>query len=245
MKTRINRITHWLRILILGEEGMPWFFPVFGAVLLSVAANLTYDLLKEMGGLLAAVLGITVFLVLAGFIIAWFDWYRRKEKEKPDPRLADMPHPSKHKALIVLISRSETAIKAIDHHLPTLQHCWLITTPETTGLAGDLQKHYVSTESLKLFPRGIPDEYSTQRCYELVLDIRREALHFGLTPAEIIADITGGTKPMTTALVLACVAQRHEMPLHLQHVPTRFETIDGKRQPVGPLEPIEIIVGAN
>ena len=43
----------------------------------------------------------------------------------------------------------------------------------------------------------------------------------GISAPSIIADITGGTKPMTTALVLACL--NGEPPLDLEHVPTRFE----------------------
>lgn len=236
----MTRWTRYVKALVQIEEGMPWFFPVFGAILLSIFANLLYDLLKDHGGI-----GVAALLLLGIFLLAVLSigiYTRRLEaRRKENLQPIDKPHPSPHKGLVILVSNEPVVRKAIDYHLPILQHCWLITTPQTASLGATVQNAYLGR--VNCYPRGIENELDSEGCYHLVSAIYAEAERMGLAAQDIIADITGGTKPMTAALVLACL--RGEPPLDLQHVPTRYETVDGKRQPTAPLDPIQIVIRRN
>ena len=64
---------------------------------------------------------------------------------------------------------------------------------------------------------------------------RQEATRLGLAPDDVIADITGGTKPMTMGMIVACLEGGHP----IEHVPTAFNAAG---QPTGPLPPIQIVV---
>lgn len=233
----MSRWTRYFKALVQIEEGMPWFLPVFGAVLLSIFANLAYDLLKAYGGLVAAGIVLGLIVGVATLMIALYDFQRRQQaKQNLEP--LDKPHPQPRKGLVILVSNAPVVKKAIDYHLPALEYCWLITTPQTATLGANIQTEYDGR--IKCFPRGIENELDSEGCYHLVSAIYDEARRSGLQTAEMIADITGGTKPMTTALVLACVS--HEPPLDLQHVPTKYQTVDGKRVYTDPLDPIQIVI---
>jgi hypothetical protein len=64
---------------------------------------------------------------------------------------------------------------------------------------------------------------------------QREASRLGISPKQVIADITGGTKPMTMGMIVACL----EGDYPIEHVPTAFNAAG---QPTGPLPPIQIRV---
>ena len=69
-----------------------------------------------------------------------------------------------------------------------------------------------------------------------VLDIyQREASRQGISSKQVIADITGGTKPMTMGMIIACLQGDYS----IQHVPTAHNATG---QPTGPLPPIQIRV---
>jgi hypothetical protein len=82
--------------------------------------------------------------------------------------------------------------------------------------------------------RGLQDEYDAKECYAIIQGIyRSEVARFGLEPKDVIADITGGTKPMTMGMILACI--EGEYPV--EHVPAVYdENLRAHR----PLDPIEI-----
>jgi hypothetical protein len=68
------------------------------------------------------------------------------------------------------------------------------------------------------------DRYDSQGCYRTVLQIyREEAPRHGLAPQDVVADITGGTKPMSLGMVVACLTGGYP----IEHVPTAFDA-DGR-----------------
>lgn len=80
--------------------------------------------------------------------------------------------------------------------------------------------------------------YATRECYEIVRKILEvDGPAIGLAGNEIAADITGGTKVMTAAMVLACDDAKADV---LEHVPATFQ--DGK--PLYALTPIQIVIGS-
>ncbi len=234
----MNQWIRYLKTLLQNENETPWAIPVFGAVLLSVFANLAYDFFKEFGGIIAAAILLSLFFIAGIALVALFEYQRQRRRQSLKP--IDKPRPAKHKGLIILVSSAPVVKKAIAYHLPELEYCWLITTPQTAVLGAEIQKEFL--DRVKCVPRGIENELDSEGCYHLVAAIYQEAPRLGLSPSSIIADITGGTKPMTTALVLACL--NGEPPLDLEHVPTHYEMKDGKRVYTEPLDPIQIEIKA-
>ncbi len=146
---------------------------------------------------------------------------------------SNLPHPDKHRGLIFLFSREETLRAAIQCHQPVLEHCWLLVTPQMQERAAQFASAFTG---LDVTLCAIGDHYDANACYRTVRDVyRRKALRVGIPPEQVIADITGGTKPMTMGVVVACM----EGGYPIEHVPTAF---DAAGQASGPLPPIQIVI---
>jgi len=212
---------------------VPWFGPVVSAVLVALLVNILTEALTAWGGLWLG-WGAVAILVLTtvAFVYAYTVSESRRRGRGLGP-LAAFPHPERHRGLIFLFSREDTLREAIQYHQPTLEHCWLLVTPEMRDRATSVMSHFPNL-SFTLHPLG--DRYDSQACYQTVLDIyRRGASRQGIPPKQVIADITGGTKPMTMGMIVACL----EGDYPIEHVPTAF---DAAGQPTGPLPPIQIRV---
>ena len=212
---------------------VPWFGPVISAVLVALLVNILTEALTAWGGLW---LGWMVIAVLALATLAFVYAYAASESRRRTRGLGpvvDRPNPPKGRGLIFLFSREDTLREAISYHRPALSHCWLVVTPEMQERAAGVVGHYPEL-SFTLHP--LADRYDSQGCHQIVADIYRdEALRRGFAPQEVIADITGGTKPMTLGMIVACLEGGHP----IEYVPTAY---DAARQPTGPLPPIQIVV---
>ena len=230
--------TKYVRIPFLRAlSEVPWFGPVVSAVLLAMLVNLLTDALTTWGGLW---LGWVVIGVLALSAVAFVYAYHVSESRRRarDLEPIDMPNPDKHRGLIFLFSREDTLREAIQYHQPALEHCWLLVTPEMQPQAQAAMGHF---PDVRFAIHPIPDRYNTQACYQDVRHIyEQDALRLGIAPQEIIADITGGTKPMAMGMIVACL----DGSFPIEHIPTAYDVAG---QPTGPLPPIEIRVqrGAN
>ncbi len=99
---------------------------------------------------------------------------------------------------------------AIDHHLvpdaegqPQLKVCWLVASDEGLPVALALRERYKSR--CRVLVRQVHQAFDVQETYEAIQDIYlNQAPAQGLTPQQVIADFTGGTKMMTAGMVLAC-----------------------------------------
>ena len=212
---------------------VPWFGPVVSAVLVALLVNILTEALTAWGGLW---LGWGAVAVLALATVAFAHAYTVSESRRRGQGLgpiAALPNPQKHHGLIFLFSREETLREAIQYHQPKLEHCWLLVTPEMRERAAKALGNFPDL-SFTLHP--LIDRYDSQACYQTVLDIyQREVSRRGISPKQVIADITGGTKPMTMGMIVACLEGNHP----IEHVPTAF---DAAGQPTGPLPPIQIRV---
>lgn len=219
-----------------------WFGFVLSALLLAAAVNIGTSLVLDLTGpgwtlvlLVAAAFGTLVFA-------NYYFHRRRKELMEEGKRiLGERPAPEQRKGLIVMVTRAPTARKAIDYHLPELEHLWLVTTPEMRSAANDLRTFVEGYEANDKKRKGhileLDQEYDANQCYYLVRSVYEEgAAAAGLVPKDVIADMTGGTKPMTAGMVLACI----DVNASLEHVPTKFT---GAGQPSLPLDPIEVLFG--
>jgi hypothetical protein len=138
----------------------------------------------------------------------------------------DEERPAKYRGLILLVGigrpgedpMSQSAGHAITYHVSLnrqevgLEHCWLIASageqgsvPVAQTLQTVCQKRFgVETEILT-----VANPFNVQETYEVVQHIYRSLLPIvGLTEQEVIADFTGGVKPMSAGMILACGQHR-------------------------------------
>ena len=213
-----------------------WFGPLISAVVISLAITMFYDLLKKIGGFTGTGLTLVVMIFVIFGVVSLHDFFKRKKKSEVAARIFDKPNPPRYKGLILMVSTLAIAREAVEYHKGVLMYCWLVTTPEMNSQADKL-KEELEGQVTGVIIRPIKDKYDTRGCYDLTMDIfLNEALRLGLDPHEVIADITGGTKPMTVAMLLAVL----EGKFALEHIPTEFNKATGK--PIGPLPPIQISV---
>ncbi len=216
----------------------PLFF-IFGAVALAVLGNVFTDLVKLYFGSeprqLWLILGVAAGLLGVVVALAYsFGAIRARRTAAAGYAVVNQPQPRRYRGLIVFVSLAQRAHleKALQYHGEQLERVWLIATKEAKGLAQELQAEYVTaTRTLTLVP--LENEWDLQAVQNVIEAIYREQLG-DLTEAEVIADFTGGTKPMTVGMIFACLSPAR----HLQYVPARY----AEGEPV-PLEPVEYFLG--
>ena len=192
------------------SRSIPLF--IIGTAALALGLQALYDFANNpsqfQGGYWIAI----AFLVIAIAIIThswrkshWIGWVGIREELKPNPR----------KGLIVLVGPTEASAPAsIDYHLPALQFCWLIATVESLKTATKLYDDY-REKAPQIYwgaPNYVVDPDQIQSTYDMVVKILEvEAVNAGIKSSDLIADMTGGTKPMTTGMGLACLARNLDM----------------------------------
>lgn len=100
---------------------------------------------------------------------------------------------------------------ALRHHCTNDRqtHCWLVMQETVEALEENFRRlsQAISDQGLNArthrfyIPR--PDAEATYEAVRTILE--REALEEKLEPGQVIADLTGGTKPMTAGMVLAAI----------------------------------------
>ena len=102
---------------------------------------------------------------------------------------------------------------AIEYHLgnkeaggESLRVCWLIATAGEKGslpVAQEVRARYRDHCTVKI--KLVHDAFGIKETHRVVHTIyTQEAAEYDLDPNQIIADFTGGTKPMSAGMVLAC-----------------------------------------
>ena len=217
---------------------VPWFGPVVSAVLVALLVNIFTEALTAWGGLWLAWI-VVAALVVATVVFVYA--YAISESRRPAQglgTLTDLPHPEQYRGLISLFSREDTLREAIRYHQPVLEHCWLLVTPQMRERALRFESEF---PELKFTPYPLADHYDSQGCYRAVVKIFQEdAARLGMAPRQVIADITGGTKPMTLGMAMACLEVEPAYPM--EHVPTVFDATENATKP---LPPIQILVQRN
>lgn len=214
-----------------------WFGFVLSTLLMAAAVNIGTSLLLEWTGpaltLLALLLASLTTVVFANYYVH----VRRRQLIEAGPRIfAEEKHPTPRKGLIWMVTPAPTVRKAVEYHKAELRHVWLITTPEMTEHTQELGR-YLEDHAINAHEKKLERAYDAKSCYDVVRHIFEvDALEVGLSQADLIADMTGGTKPMTAGMVLAC----NDLNAALEHVPTQFSR---DNQPIIPLDPIEIPFG--
>ena len=209
---------------------IPWLGPVISAILIALAVNIATEALTTWGGLAMAWVTVGV-LAIATVVLVYA--HGRIARSRPTGPLPGKENPDPAPGLIFMLSSADTLNAAIQYHGAALQHCFLIVTREREDEAAAAIARF---PELRFSVHALPDLYDSQGCYEIVRHIcRQEAPRLGLDPHAVVADITGGTKPMTLGMIVACL----EGGCPMEHVPTHY---DAAGQYVGPLPPIQIDV---
>ena len=185
---------------------------IIGTAALSLGFQAMYDFANEItndkGGYWLAIAS-----VLLALVVVYISWKRQTTIGRVD--IEEEYQPSKRKGLIILAGPTEASTPhAIEYHLGTLEYCWIIATSDSINTASAMADRY-RTEVPLIFwgePNYIVDPDQIQDTYDLVYRIaEEEAKEIGISSTQIIADITGGTKPMSTGMGMACLARDMDM----------------------------------
>lgn len=184
---------------------------------ISLGSSFVSGIIKEVIGN-ERIVQILWAISLFGFLFLFYLWWIGRRQS-----LVLVPkdqQPEKHRGLIVLVGTGrpgedpleQSAWDAIKFHLSErpgelgLQRCWLIATSGERGslpiaqkLKPECQKKRVQTEI-----KTISDPFDLQQTYDVVQEIYKEAKKAGLPETDLIADFTGGVKPMSAGMLLAC-----------------------------------------
>lgn len=183
-----------------------------GLLVVGIWSNLVYDLLNVPDQIIIVAwrpMLMSVLLTSLAYLLYWIDYRRRQtvQAEVDESRLAPP-----HDGLIWFLGpgRFDHLLFALKHHLKGggARHCWLVM--QNT----ELVRQAFSQLSQQLLEEGVPthlhpvyiEELEVQAAYQAVRTIfTREAKEEGLVSSQVIADITGGTKPLTAGMVLAAL----------------------------------------
>lgn len=190
------------------DRSLPLF--LLGTATVTLLLQGIYDYANEpgvwKGGYWLALL--MLFVTLGILVRAW-----RKRPGRVDIREKQLPRPRRGLILLAGPQKASNPV-ALEHHLDSLTHCWIIATPESAGTAATLFKEYGDRIDIRYGADYTVDPEEFAPTYDIVMRILgQEMRQYGLGMTEIIADITGGTKPMTSGMALACVAY---------HVPMQY-----------------------
>lgn len=212
-----------------------WFSFVLTAILLASLVNVATSVLIEVTGTIITLIAMA-FVTLAVVVYANVYAYRVHDWTlKGKQIIGEHKSPAPCRGLILMVTHAPTMRKAIDYHTAALKDLWLIVTPEMESAANDLRE-LARQNQVNCHTEELTEPFDANACYHLVKRIYEEqVLALNLPRSAVIADMTGGTKPMTAGMVLAC----SNLGARLEHVPAYFA--DGKA--LVPLDPIEIILG--
>lgn len=132
------------------------------------------------------------------------------EKERRPPRF---------RGLILLVGTGQSkkgpldqsALDAIKYHLRALEYCWLIGSGGEHGSREPVDLLLAECEHMGVSATAhyVDDPFSVQESFALVNKLYSEDIReAGLREDEVIADLTGATKPMSFGMLLACSINR-------------------------------------
>ena len=211
----MKRRAEFLDVLLRGAGPSPELLGAFalGLLVVGLLGDVTYDLLTAPADSLSiAWRPLVAALILTG--LAYLLYRHDRQRGRVVRAMVDESRLAPpHAGLIWLFGpgQFEHLVFALKHHQRGggAAHCWLVMQEDFPpvkerfgALSQQLAEERVTTRLHPVYVRQ-PD---VQAAYEAVREVfEREAAEEGLAPEEIIADITGGTKPLTAGMVLAAL----------------------------------------
>ncbi len=184
---------------------------IIGTAALTLVLQAIYDFTNEPGQWQGG-----YWLALASLVVA-VTALVISSLRRPVPGRVDLSEelkPTARKGLILLVGPTLGAAPAsIGYHRAVLEHCWVVVSKAALPTAVSLEKQFAGSRlQLHHGSQYVVDEDEIESTYDLIVHIiNNEAPQYGLTTADLIADITGGLKPMTAGMTLACLARRCDM----------------------------------
>ncbi len=199
-------------LLTLGSRPAPELLAVFAAGLLAVSlfSNWAYDVLTS--GLVFRSAGTAWSLGATGLLlaVAFLLWQHYLAGLRVATLVEEQSTMEAYPGLVWVLSPGsiEAPMLAIQHHLPRLERLWVIITAGDEAVAATLEALHgeiakagwsFTTEIVEV---PAPDMQATHAAVERIY--RERVPGARLSPAETAADITGGLKPMSAGMALAC-----------------------------------------
>ncbi|MCX9011178.1 MAG: hypothetical protein OIN66_08655 [Candidatus Methanoperedens sp.] len=190
-----------------------WTF--YSAIVLGVFVNYLYEILH----LNLYWLIVFILLIISIPLILFLHMRKRYFKEIDFGKHLENPLPKKE--LIILVSREDHAMHSIKYHKDQgkLEHVWLLPSSDAEkerfgGSSRDTANKIIEACNKLGVKAEIAQEVSpadAQDTFDVVRRIYRNASTYGMNPIDIGADFTGGTKPMTLGMIMACLPPEREL----------------------------------
>lgn len=205
---------------------------VFLAVLGNAVWQIALDFFMQLTGgnttLAALQIAVGSLLIFSFSVLLFARGLRRME-----PQILPGAHtPSKHRGLILLVSREATCRVAIEYHQPELKYCWLLHSNESRQIAIDLREEF-EAQGITFNLILVENVYNPVEFFHTVRRIYA-SLPPNCDPQDVIADYTGMTAHGSVGMVLAGISAPPYTPL--QYTPAQPE------DPTKSMAPIEIVL---
>jgi hypothetical protein len=208
-----REILNFLRAFLQGAEPTPELLLAFflGLIVANVSAQLLYDFImapEAWPHLWRPILIIILFTGLAYFLY----WRDRQRVRTMHVEVNENRRAPPHAGMIWLFGpgRFDHLLFALEHHQKGggASHCWLVmqnTEPVQKTYSQLLQQLPEKELNTQLHPVYIR-QLEAGDAYQAVRRVfEEEAPKVGLKPEDVIADITGGLKPLTAGMILAAI----------------------------------------
>jgi hypothetical protein len=166
-----------------------------------------------------------VFLVPFVIVIAIVIWHKARYRLSRPRWLQGLRTPEGKRGLVLLVSKPASARFAVQYHLlqKTLERVWLVPSnnieSDKFGEGTQPLAEQIKTECEELarqhgrdieviIHRAGVSPGDSQDTFDYVNRLFRNG---GFEPREIIADFTGGTKPMSVGMIMACLPSQREL----------------------------------
>jgi hypothetical protein len=206
----------------MGTGESAWLIIAFllGVIAIGVLSNLAYQLLTDAADLspvdiARATVGVLILVGLA-YVAYRYDLHLGWRPVRVSAAFQERPVPA-YPGLIWLLSLGslDLPLIAIRYHATrngteVLRHCWVLLTPaiRASGTFQLLQERLQELDyEVLLHPVDLRNETieETSRAVEQIYTVQATSPEIGLSASQIIADITGGNKPMSAGMVIACL----------------------------------------
>jgi len=210
----MKRRSEFLDVFLRGAGPSPELLAAFalGLIVVGILSDLAYDLLTAPPDHLATVWRpLVAVAALTG--LAYLLYRRDRHRHRTVQALVDESRLAPpHAGLVWLFGPGpfDHLLFALQHHHAGggAAHCWLVMQdiePVRTAFGQLSQKmldHGLATQLHPVYIQAL-DVQAAHEAVHAVLE--REAAEHGLLPGQVIADVTGGTKPLSAGMVLAAL----------------------------------------
>jgi hypothetical protein len=194
--------------------------PGWRGVLVPQMLALVFSILSTLIGIVTQNSIPWLIASMAVMVLILWGVFATRRRSKPLELVPKWQQPNTYPGLIVIVGpgrpegkpQDQSARDAIQYHMSPvagsgLRHCWMITpanNQRALQVASDL-KEWCQSVGVDADVLPVNDSFDLKETYDLVRRVRsKEAAKVGLDAWQVIADFTGGTKPMGAGVVLAC-----------------------------------------